>query len=1046
MRVAILGPVEVTADGRAVAVAGARLRALLTLLALDAGRFVPAADLVDALWGDDPPAPNALQSLVSRLRAALGRDAVDSRPGAYRLAVPADAVDARVFRAEVARARALPDAAARRDVLAAALKLWRGPALADALGTPAADARAVPLETLRRAATEERADAALAVGEHAALIPELEALVAADPLREPLRALLVRARYAAGDQVAALAEYDAIRALLADELGVDPSPELEAVRLAVLRQDPALRPPRREAPSSALTSFVGRDADLARIAELLETYRLVSLTGPGGAGKTRLSLAAAALAGGDTGVVELAPVTDAAEVAAAALNALGLRERIVLPGQRAGPADPLDRLCAGLRGRRMLLVLDNCEHVLDAAARLADRVLAECPGVRVLTTSREALGITGEAVWPVPPLAPENAVALFADRAAAAVPGFAVTPENAADVARVCRALDGMPLAIELAAARLRTLPPRLLAERLDDRFALLTGGSRTALPRHRTLRAVVEWSWDLLDERERLLWQRLAVFHGGATLTDAEEVCAGDGLARADVAATLFALVEKSLVTVDGSGRYGMLETIRVYGLERLAASGGEDRARRAHARAFAALASAAEPHLTTDGQLTWIARLTADDDNLAAAARYAVEARDTRTALRMCADLGWYWLMTGRYDEGVEHLRQTLALPDAPRDETTALAYVFGALNLMDLPGEGDAGRTWLARGIEIAAGLGRPPRHPKLRLAATAFTVMFGNWNAEALGLAGVGPHERATVEALVPLFADEDAWTRGFAHFLHGVVVLNFGLTAGLADDFAHAEKAFRESGDRVGLCLALAARGELLGREGQHSAAVALLEEALTVFDLVGGSADMRSMPLTLLANELHLAGRVDEAVALLEDALATADGRLQPEAVSTMHYRLGEFALRAGRIDDARRLLDLALTLPPGVPAPRGQWNTLCARAHVDLACGDVPAARRRLAEALRLTFPVGEQQGVAYILASQAALDLHLGDPVRAAELLGTAEALRGGHDLSQPDVTATEESVAAALSPTDHAAARARGRARTRDEITSLITDPPP
>jgi DNA-binding SARP family transcriptional activator len=532
------------ADGeRPVEVGGARLRALLTLLALEAGRVVPADRLIGDLWEADPPAgaPNALQSLVSRLRAALGngRELIESRPAGYRLTLARSDIDAFDFETRVARARRAGDPRAVAAELRDALALWRGPALADVAGAPFAEGPIARLEGLWLAATEERIEADLALGRYAELIPELEALTAAHVLREPLRGQLMRALYGAGRQADALAVYEETQRGLADALGVDPSAELENVYLSILRQDAALAPV-RPVPASPrgilppeesrtnlraqLTSFIGRDTDLTRVGKLLGDARLVTLTGPGGAGKTRLSMEAGARqhdrVPDGVWLIELAPVTDPAEVVHAVLSVLGLRETVALAGSRSRVpievSDPLDRLVAALAGKRLVLILDNCEHVIDAAATLADRLLAACPEVRILATSREPLGITGECLWPVEPLAlppvdadPEEAlaypaVALLADRAGAARPGFAVTHDNVADIVRICRALDGMPLAIELAAARSRALTPGQLAARLDDRFRLLTMGSRTALPRHQTLRAVVEWSWELLDLRRR--------------------------------------------------------------------------------------------------------------------------------------------------------------------------------------------------------------------------------------------------------------------------------------------------------------------------------------------------------------------------------------------------------------------------------------------------------------------------------------------------------------------------------------------------------------
>ena len=639
VRVGVLGPLAVTdAAGRPVRVGGQRVRALLAVLALAGGRPVPAYALIERLWPepDDRPvdAANALQSLVSRLRAALRQAGVaesvlESSPAGYRLAVPPEAVDAAVFEAAAragGRALAAGDAATAARLLREALGTWRGPALADVAGEEFAAAPAARLEELRSAAVLDRIEADLALGEAVAVTGELRELTAADPLAERPRALLMRALAAAGRQADALAVYAEGRELLADRLGVDPSPRLEEAHLAVLRQEIPLAVPAGTAhshperaqpspgPSAALpggqrpsaaqrppTSFIGRDDDVSGVLKKLAEERLVTLTGPGGVGKTRLAIEVASRLPGSAALAGLAPISDPSEVPYAVLDALGLRERVIARhGADQAHADPADRLCAALGDREVVLILDNCEHVIEAAASLADRLLTDCPRTRIIATSREPLRIPGETLWvvtplPVPPVSgmagaesapaiPEistyAAVRLLLDRAAAVQPGFAIDNENAAAVARICQALDGMPLAIELAAPWLRTLPPAQLAERLDDRFALLTGGSRTALPRHQTLRAVIDWSWNLLSEQERVLARRLAVFPGGVTLAAAERVCPGGPLARGDVLPALSGLVAKSILTVaDGAAERG--PRYRMLGAPRGAAySCGDERA----------------------------------------------------------------------------------------------------------------------------------------------------------------------------------------------------------------------------------------------------------------------------------------------------------------------------------------------------------------------------------------------------------------------------------------------------------------------------------
>src|SRR6516165_6243211 len=614
LRIGLLGPLQVRVEtGRAVHVGGRQLRVLLTVLALNAGRVVPAGSLARLLWPEDTPANpgNALQTLVSRLRAELRQagagDVIESHPAGYRLAVPPAAVDVTAFEELAVRGRhalAGGDAGEAARILRDALLTWRGEPLADAAGSDFAAAAAARLTELRSSVLADRIEADLVLGEGAGLVGELRVLLSADPLAERFRAQLMRALYAAGRQAEAIAVYHEGRELLADQLGVDPSAQLEHVYLGILRgpDQPSPDPERAAVPAQArlpavraqspLTSFVGRDEDLSRVLKNLRAARLVTLTGPGGVGKTRLATEASGRLGAAAWFLPLAPVTDPAEVVYTVLGALGIREPVIARRATEPGTGPLDRLAAALGDRDEVLILDNCEHVIEAAAALAGHVLAACPRVRILATSRQPLRIDGETLCPVPPLpippapsapvtiASYGSVRLLRDRAVAVRPDFELGEANAAAVARICRALDGMPLAIELAAVWLRTLTPAQLAERLDDRFALLTGGSRTALPQHRTLRAVVDWSWDLLSPAEQVLARRLAVFAAGATLAMAERVCADELLPSAQVLPALSGLVDKSIVAPgqgsDGlSTRYRMLETVRAYCLDRLTEAG---------------------------------------------------------------------------------------------------------------------------------------------------------------------------------------------------------------------------------------------------------------------------------------------------------------------------------------------------------------------------------------------------------------------------------------------------------------------------------------
>ncbi|MEU0097525.1 BTAD domain-containing putative transcriptional regulator [Streptomyces sp. NPDC006267] len=710
MRYCILGTTRALRDdGTAVALGGARLRALLTVLALDPGRTVPAGVLVDEVWAGAPPADatGALQALVGRLRRALGRSAVESVAGGYRLAAPPDAVDLHRFErlaGEGGRALEGGDASRALAALDEALALWNGPALAD---LPDRTATASRWEARRLDARRSGLAALLALGRAGEALPELAALCDAHPLDEPLQVLRITALRDAGRPAEALAAYERVRRMLDDRLGTAPGPALRTLHAELLRRVPAAPPAAEPAagaapgepsatatPSAAgtgpspaapfpsvppsapgnlrarLTSFVGRGSDIAALREDLTRSRLVTLLGPGGAGKTRLSQEAAEAAAESwpdgVWLAELAPVDDPDAVPAAVLTALGARETVLrgagaeeLRAADRGGDDPLLRLTEHCAPRRMLLLLDNCEHVIGAAAALTDRLLSHCPQLTVLATSREPLGVPGEFVRPVDPLPGPMALRLLAERGAAARPGFRTDADEgtAAACAEICRRLDGLPLAIELAAARLRMLTPRQIADRLDDRFRLLTNGSRTVLPRQQTLRAVVDWSWDLLDAAERAVLRRLSVFAGGCSLAAAEEVCAipapDDGVAvgSRDVAALLGSLVDKSLVVAapgdDEEMRYRLLETVGEYAAERLEEAGERDAVERRHLVHYRELARITGPRVRGAGQRDAIAVLQREYENLRTALRHAVAARDEQEALCMVLSLSWYWML---------------------------------------------------------------------------------------------------------------------------------------------------------------------------------------------------------------------------------------------------------------------------------------------------------------------------------------------------------------------------------------------------------------
>ena len=1034
MRFGVLGPVEAWRGDQAVAVGGPRVRALLAMLLLEAGGVVATDRLIDGLYGDAPPAgaANALQSQVSRLRRGLGEPGlVEGTAAGYRLAVPREDVDVHRFERLVRDARG--DAAVLRE----ALGLWRGPALAG-ITAPFAAAQAARLEEARAAAVEACAEAEIAAGEYAGALRDLPELLAAHPLRERARGLLMRALHGAGRQAEALELYEETRRLLADELGADPSPELARVHLDILRGGtggPGGGTGPVAAPPAQLTSFVGRETELGLVRKMLAEGRLVTLLGPGGAGKTRLAVEAAAREEGEVCFVDLSPVGDAAEVPKAVLSALGVRENTIREGahpegaNRPGGRHPaeMERLVAALAGRRMLIVLDNCEHLVEAAARLARRLLGALPALRVLATSREALGVTGEALRPVPPLelppggtdaheaAAYAAVRLFADRAAAVRPGFAVTPANAAAVVRICSALDGLPLAIELAAARLRSLPVEEVARRLDDRFRLLSRGDRTAAPRHQTLRAVVEWSWDLLDEDERTLARRLTVFSGGATLEAAEAVCgmaadAGTGTG-VDIDDLLAGLVEKSLLQTDGT-RYRMLSTVQAFCAERLAEAGEEERFARAHTAYFLDLARRADPELRGAAQLEWLARLAADHANLHAALRRAVRS-DPVTALRLVAALSWYWWLRGRVEGGplsMELLERIGLDPPEGCDEE----YILCVTNAMSAGMSGPLVRAALDLATRKAAALRRQVAYPST-LVLWALTAGPDRTDADA--------HRLQT---------GRDPWSRALSD-------MGEGFLAQFRGDIDEAERwtlralaGFRAVGDRWGVANSLDPLAGIAEQRGDRARALELCGQALERVAEIGADEEQADL-LCRRAAILAADGDTAAARADYERAVALARRAGAPDKVASARHGLAELARLRGDRDEARRLYDEALA---GAHAER--FVTVAVRAAVltglgwiALGEGDASAARALLRRALELTPGNVAFERRPQAVAGLAGVALLEGDAERAGLLLGAAGSVRGASLGNDPDLARVEAGVREALGDAAYAEARARGAA---------------
>ncbi|MGW4194749.1 BTAD domain-containing putative transcriptional regulator [Streptomyces sp. NPDC005004] len=1048
MQIGILGPLTVRADDAGpVEVPGARLRGLLAALALRAGQVVPKASLVDWIWGEHPPADaaNALQRLVSRLRKLLPDAAIEGRMEGYRLRVEPDAVDALRFERLVGEAQGR-DALGRVRLLREALGLWRGAALQDVGlgGGEAFDAVVVRLEGLRLTATEERAEADLALGRGAETVTELTGLVAAHPLRERLVAALMRALVAAGRDSEALLVYQRAREALSEELGVDPSPDLAALHVSLLRGELTRPESRKTNLRAELTTFVGRGEDVEAVRGLVTEHRLTTVIGPGGAGKTRLATETARtllreLPDG-AWLVELAGLGADGDVAQATLSGLGLRDTL-LGG--APHAEPVDRLVAAIREREALLILDNCEHVVEAAAQFAHRVLGECRRLRVLATSREPLGITGEALWPVEPLALPSAdaapaeiasapaVRLLRDRALAVRRDLAGDTGTLATMARVCRALDGLPLAIELAAARLRTMSVDQLAGGLDDRFRLLTGGSRTALPRHKTLRAAVDWSWELLSDAERAVLRRLAVFSGGASLEAAERVCAGPGeeVAREEVFELLTALTEKSLLRAEGDGapRYRMTGTIKEYAGHRLAEAGEADLARRAHLAHLTELTETAEPHLRRAGQLHWLARLEAEHDDIAAAMRGALAAGDAQAAMRLAAGAGWYWWLGGHRAEGMELITAATEVPGEVADEVRATVYALYSMFATSGRGDAQQAAEWIHEAYRISRAL-KGGGHPALGLVGAMERLLRD-------------PGEALT--AFEPLLADEDPWVRALARLHMGKMRIVLGWSGRDAD--AHLEAAlaeFRALGERFGIAFAQTELADRIAMRGEFAAACAHYEQAVAVVTEVGAAEDVIRMR-SRQAQLCRLLGDREASAAALAEAQRWAERVTWPDALAELAFAKAGLARWDGDAEEARAQLDSATALlrdESGLPHIRAIRHDLLGHLAVDL-----DEARAHRTAACAAAAESGYALAVAQVLVGVADLALRQGKPEQAARLLAASAEVGGLRDRSNPDTDRIEREARDRLGDARYAEAAREGTRTDWRRLAEAVLAPP-
>jgi len=909
-------------DGEAVDIRRGIPRAIVLALVLRAREVVSASALAELVWADDQPKnpANALQLQVSYLRKRLGGGSpgqpIVTRPGGYVLVVDDDDIDACRFERLVRDAAHLtpPDPIASLDLYETALNLWRGMAYADVDGEPFVIGEATRLEEMRLSALEERNDMLLTLGRHAELVGELSGLVNEHPLRERLQGQLFLALYRAGRQADALRAFSRARTVLVDELGIDPGPDLRRLEQQILTQDPSLdwRSPVEEQPIDVsspamlqpspamstrpagrlpipVTPMIGRQVETAKVRQLLGRSRVVTLTGPGGGGKSRLALELAHDMLDDIGgnadrppsdvwFVDLGPVEEPEQVAFTVAAAIGIP---TLPGE-----DVTLAVAASFATRRGLLVLDTCEHVISGAASLVGHVLRAASDVTVLATSRRPLGVNGEIAWPVPPLAlaptdvasvPDAlsypAIALFVDRAAAVRPDFELTDAVLGDVVAICLALDGLPLAIELAAARADMLSPATIRQRLEHRFDLLVDGARDVAARQQTLRAAVDWSADLLDDQHRRFFARLAVFPATFDLDAAAAVAAEpDG---EDPFQMLTDLVRQSMVSVPGPDRFRLLDTLRAYAAELLADLDADATSRR-HAQHYLALAERAETGIRGTDQRHWLELLRDAVPQHRAALEWLLSTADGEDAARLAGALGWFWVLDGMLADAHHHLGQIVDLPGLSNRVRAKVSWTL-ALTAGSL-GDLQRCRTLGA----MAADLGRSVDDDAL--------IGYG-LNAEAVALFGFGELDESTArheQAIVHFEVAADVWGIGVCSVLRARTAVDAG-AANAEEMTIRAIEAARATGDGhiVGIALEQVARLALDNRDPARASG--LVRESLAAHESIGYSEGVLS--------SLHLLGRA---------ALANGAAKEAREH----HLRALGIAVRIGHVAGTIEALD----------------------------------------------------------------------------------------------------------------------------------------
>ena len=1009
MRFAVLGPLEATNERRVDPDRPAQRR-LLAILLFQPSQPIETDILIDRFWAEDPPrtARAALQTHVAAIRHRLGSDLVRTTPTGYRLDLEGHELDRDQFERHARAARGASTEGRWEDAANGAqqaLELWRGDPFPELAGDGFAQPEIARLEEIRMELLELRGQAMLAIGRGEQALPDLEAAVEENPLRERLTELVMLARTRAGRPTEALESYQRMRVTLA-EMGLEPSPPLRDLEERILREDPTLVPPRvhHNLPDPG-TSFIGRDAELEELSSLIEEHRLVTVTGMGGTGKTRLSVEVARrlLDRFPDGVhlVELGGLVDPDLVLTEVAATLGLR------GERK---PTLDAIVDALRNRTVLVLLDNCEHLIDVSATVATAIVESEPGAAVLATSREAFGMPAERVFEALPLdaPPEgttdvatvggyDAVRLFVDRA---THGFTLSADTAAAVATICHRLDGLPLAIELAAARTRSMSAAGIAEHLDERLGLLVGSRHGSERRQRTLEAAIDWSYQLLDEQQQALLRYLAVFRSSFDLGAAEAICADAETPREAVAHALARLVEQSLLRRDAGpdDRYRLLETIRRFARVRLEEHGGAGQIQRRHRDWYLALAEAADAHLEDAEQPEWLDRLGADRENLDAALDHSVEVGDALPAARLAEALAWYHARRGQWSRAVTEMRVALAHQDPAADPERAAAIRVRLAGTMYSSGDEDGAVAEARRACDLVADRG--PSLAKVRALS----------ELASLHLRIVQQDPRPAIDAAREAVA------------VAGAI------------------------GDRYAQSHALRTLGTALCWAGDVDEGIAQLREALSLSIAIANPTAILGVYMRLYISLVDFARDDGEAARIADDALGwleTEGGRWGQATNLLMWFAYG--FMRGGRWRRAEEMLDQSATY---------HIEGMSAMSYHSLR-GILRWMQGRLTEAqtevrlLRATDPRPRYFRLLYPLEAEVAADegrladvRRLAEEHLAAEVIPAEEASKAGtlRALVRAEMDAAETDAAAA----DHIARAEHATAEIRRLVAGRPTEP--